>query len=72
MGLVFLDTSALIKLYLPEIGSSWLQQLVSGNQVVISELVLYECATLLRRRHLEGSLTLTQAAALYTQIQQDS
>src|SRR5690242_15948762 len=72
MSLLFLDTSALIKIYLPEVGSTWLRNFVTGEQIVISELALYECATLLRRRYLEGFFTRPQAASLYARISQDS
>ncbi len=72
MSLLFLDTNALLKLYLPEIGSNWVRNAIVGNQVSISELVLYESATVLRRRYLEGSLSLPQAQLLYTQIELNS
>ena len=72
MSVLFLDTSAFIKYYLPEIGSNWLRNFVSGNQTVISEITLYECATLLRRRYLEGSFTRKQAAFVYGKIRRDS
>jgi len=42
MSLIFLDTSALIKLHLLEVGSSWLKSFIAGNQISISELALYE------------------------------
>ncbi|NWJ97026.1 MAG: type II toxin-antitoxin system VapC family toxin [Chloroflexi bacterium] len=71
-SLLFLDTSALIKLHLLEVGSSWLKSFIAGNQISISELALYESATVLRRRYLEGSITQPQALALYAQLQQES
>jgi predicted nucleic acid-binding protein len=72
MGLAFLDTSALMKLYITEIGSNWLKIYVKNNQIAISELALYEGATVLRRRFLENSITHTQALALYARLQNDS
>lgn len=72
MSLVFLDTSALIKLYIAEIGSNWLKTFVQNNQVGISELAFYEAATVLRRRALEGTITNLQALTIYTQLQTDS
>ncbi|MEI6045056.1 MAG: hypothetical protein WCS37_11950 [Chloroflexota bacterium] len=39
MSLIFLDTSALLKLYLPEIGSSWLRSFMTGQQISISEAI---------------------------------
>lgn len=72
MSLLFLDTSALLKLYLPETGSSWLSSYIPGHNIVISELALYESATVLRRRYLEGTLTLLQASTLHVRLQRDS
>src|SRR5437764_637569 len=72
MSLLFLDTSALLKLYLPEIGSGWLSIFITGHNLAISELALYESATVLRRRYLEGSLTLLQASTLHVRLQRDS
>lgn len=72
MALVFLDTSSLLKLYVPEIGTTWLKTLVTSNQVVISELALFESATALRRRYLEGTYTREQASDLYAQLNKDS
>ncbi len=72
MSVLFLDTSALLKLYLPETGSSWLKTFIMGHNLVISELALYESATVLRRRYLEGSLTLLQASTLHVGLQRDS
>ena len=68
MTLAFLDTSALLKLYVAEIGSTWLTNFVADKQIVISELTLIESATALRRRYLEGIFTRRQAAALYARI----
>jgi len=72
VSLIFLDTSALLKLYLPEIGSGWLKTFITGNNLAISELALYESATVLRRRYLEGSLTLQQASTLHLNLQRES
>jgi predicted nucleic acid-binding protein len=72
MSLLYLDTSALIKLYLNETGSSWLRTFVTGEQITFSELVLYESATVLRRHYLEGSLTRKQASSLYARLMRNS
>jgi hypothetical protein len=72
MALVFLDSNALLKLYLPEIGATWLRNFVVGKQIVISELAMIESATVLRRKYLEGSYTRDEAADLYEQITVDS
>jgi len=72
VSLLFLDTSALMKLYLPELGTSWIRNFVIGQSPILSELALYESATILRRHHLDGDLTLTQAALLYARIRRES
>ncbi len=72
MPYVFLDTSALIKLYLAEVGSSWLQNYIAGKQIVISELALFEATTVLRRRYAEAEFTRDVALAFLTNIITDS
>ena len=71
MSVVFLDTNALLKLHQAERGSAWLQSYVINQQVSISELALFESATVLRKYHTRGNLTRTQALALLDQIIQD-
>lgn len=68
MHKVFLDTNALIKLFVPEVGSSWLTNYVADKEIIISELALIESATVLRRRFQEGFFTRPQASILYVQI----
>ena len=50
----FLDTSAVVKRYLPEIGTAWVRRLsnpASGNTIVLSEITLVEVASALAARH---------------------
>lgn len=68
MPVAFLDTNALLKLYVPEIGSNWLQNFVGSQQIAISELALFEVATVLRRRYIEGGFTRDEAIDLFGQI----
>jgi predicted nucleic acid-binding protein len=63
-----LETSALFKLFVPEIGSNWLQNNVIGQTIVISELALFESANILRRRYTEGNFTREQAIDLFGRI----
>jgi predicted nucleic acid-binding protein len=70
-SLVFADTSALLKLYLPEIGSKWFQNFIVGKQLVVSELVLLEATLSLRRRYTEGTLTEIEALDLIDKINFD-
>lgn len=71
MDEVFLDTSAFLKLYVPEKGSGWLMSFITGKQPLISELTLIETATALRGRYLAGNFTRIEASSLYGRIHQD-
>lgn len=56
MTIFFLDTSALAKRYVPEIGSSWIRSLttdMSENAIVISRLSTVEFVSALVRRQRE-------------------
>ncbi len=72
MTITFLDTNALLKLYLTEKGTPWLKGFVSGQQITISELALFEVATVLRRLYTEGAFTRTQAIDLFGQLNRNS
>ena len=57
MSTFFVDTSALAKRYLAEIGSVWVQSWIdpnAGNTIIVSEIVLAEMQSLLARRVREG------------------
>ncbi len=71
MDYLFLDTSVFLKLYIAEKGSAWLTNYIVGKQPIISELALFESATALRKRQLDGTLTKIAASSLYAQILQD-
>ncbi|MGH9392791.1 MAG: type II toxin-antitoxin system VapC family toxin [Terriglobales bacterium] len=64
MGLVFLDTSALVKLYIEEAGSASLEAVVraSGMQVAISALGAVEFRAAIRARERQRALSSEQAA----------
>jgi predicted nucleic acid-binding protein len=72
MDLAFLDTSALAKLYITEIGDTWLQSFVVGKEITVSQLALFEAITVIRRRHLEGEFTQEEAEDLVAKILVDS
>lgn len=57
MAIVYLDTSAFLKLYIPERGSSWLQNFTLNKEIVISQLVMFESSNSLARRYREGTFT---------------
>ena len=54
MTAYFLDTSAIVKRYLHEVGTSWVRSLTNpstGNIIVVSEVTLVEVAAALAARH---------------------
>jgi predicted nucleic acid-binding protein len=71
MDYVFLDTSALLKLYFSELGSAWLKTFIVGKQVSASELVLFEATVAIRRRYIEGTIKLGQAYKTLAQLRID-
>ncbi len=71
MPLHYLDTSALIKGYLPELGSTWMTQFLQTQPVACSRLALVEVAAALARRRAEGGLTTAQAATIWQRLQAD-
>lgn len=71
MSVVFADTSALIKRYVPETGSSWVRSWFAPGQdmiVAISELTIVELSSAMARREREGSIPPAVAATLRTDI----
>ena len=63
---VYLDASALVKLFVPEKESDALNQALSGlTDVIVSDLALTEMASALSRRTREERLTHEQARRLY-------
>ena len=69
-GPVYLDSSALVKLFVPEPESDALNQSLAGMMdVVVSDLALTEMASALGRRTREGLLTASQSRQLQRQAQ---
>lgn len=65
-GPIYLDASALVKLFVPEGESESLNRaLVGRGDVIISDLALTEMASALGRRAREGSLDRAEAERLY-------
>jgi hypothetical protein len=68
LNLYFIDTSALAKRYIPEIGSTWVESLIepgAGNIAIISWLTITELFAVLARRRRDGSLA--PATVIYVQ-----
>lgn len=62
---VYLDSSALAKLYVPEPESDALENLLLGRRdLLISELAITEVLSAVARRRREGQLTVVQASAI--------
>lgn len=72
MSVLFLDSNALLKLYLPEVGANWLRAYVVDQQITISELALFETANVIRRLQIEGKFSKDEATDLITRINQNS
>jgi uncharacterized protein len=69
----FLDTSALVKRYIPEIGTAWIQSLTtqsSGNILLVARITVVEIMSAIARRQREATLTHDQAQQLRTICQQ--
>jgi uncharacterized protein len=70
----FIDTSALAKRYLNELGSHWLLSWIlptSGNVIVVSELVYAEMFSLLARRQRERGISVSARDVLQAQFMLD-
>lgn len=67
----YLDTSALARRYLNEMGTSWVGNLcapAAQNVILICDLTPVEFFSLLARRQREGSITLADAAILQSRF----
>lgn len=56
----FLDSSALVKRYIPEIGSAWINAIAfpnTGNLIIIFRITWIEVLSALARRQREGNLS---------------
>lgn len=59
----YLDSSALVKRYLVELGTVWLRTLIdpaAGNTIIVSEIALVEVAAAFASRHRGGSITMAE------------
>jgi len=70
----FLDSSALVKRYVPEMGSAWMQAIAdaaTGNLLIISRITWVEVLSALARRQREGSLNATDVSLIIQQFRFD-
>ena len=74
MTTYYVDTSALVKRYVDEIGSGWLRTIVSAepsSSVIIVHLAIVEMTSALTRRLREGVLTPAEYAQLQNAFRSD-
>jgi hypothetical protein len=70
----FLDSSALVKRYVPETGSAWVQAIAdaaTGNLLIIARITWVEVLSALARRQREGSLSATDVNLIIQQFRFD-
>jgi len=69
---VYLDTSALAKLYLPEPGSDEMEDALLGRRdVIVSDLAITELTSAVARRVRETDLTAAHARRIYQRVSTD-
>lgn len=79
MTTYYFDSSALVKLYYPETGSEWIEQIVNdldeesrpANLIVITQIGIVEVAAAFARLQRTGQITQDQRDHLYTSILED-
>jgi len=70
---VYLDTSALVKLYLPERESEELEEMMVGRRdLIVSDLAITEMTSALVRRVRDGDLPAGQARRIYRRLLRDA
>lgn len=70
----FLDTSALVKRYVPELGSNWIQSITvpaAGNFLAISQITWVEVCSAFSRRQREGGLSVDEVDQLMGDFRTD-
>jgi predicted nucleic acid-binding protein len=68
----FWDTSAIAKLYLNESGSLWAADRADASEVVCSQLVITEIASVLSRRSAQGEFDVAKRDLLYASFLDDA
>ncbi len=73
MTSVYLDSSALAKRYMPEVGTGWIRTLTdpaAHNTILLSDMTRVEVAAALSARYRGGTLTLAERDAAITLLVQ--
>ncbi len=74
MTAYFVDSSALVKRYVPETGSAWIRALSAqetGNSLYIARITWVEVLSALARREREGSLTFPDRTLIIQRFRSD-
>lgn len=79
MALFYLDTSALVKYYVPEFGTGWVQRQIDerlengdwAHAIAISQLTFVEVAAAVERRYRTGELDDRQRQAILARFARD-
>jgi predicted nucleic acid-binding protein len=74
MAIYFLDSSALVKRYINEVGSKWICDLFEpdlGNQFFVAAITSVEIISAITRRAKGGSINLTGAKTIGIQLKKD-
>ena len=74
VNIYFLDSSALIKRYVVEIGSPWIKMLTdsqTGNSLLLVSITWVEVLSAFARRQREGGITAAEVAALIAKFRSE-
>ncbi len=74
MAAYFFDTSGIVKRYLKETGTAWVQSVadpVAANLIFLAGISGVEVTSAVMRRHRSGNLTAAEAASILAQFRQD-
>lgn len=70
----FLDSSAIVKRYVPEIGSAWIQSITDpdvGHSIAIAQITWVEVHSAFARRQREGTLSIDELDELVEDFRED-
>ncbi len=71
MSLAYFDTSALVKNYIHEAGSTRVRELLATYEFVSSAIAPIELQSAIRRRYQQGEMTSRHYAAILSRVKQD-
>ena len=71
MSLAYFDTSALVKKYVQEAGSTRVRELLASYEFVSSAIAPIEIHSAVRRRHRQGEISRQSYASILSRVKQD-